>query len=79
MESIYLAYKNIWFLYSIYMFGVWELYCNYMGALLFYSENTRKSENNPKHKYITLLSQVNICSIKQVILKENKENLSKCR
>ena len=52
MESIYLAYKNIWFLYAIYMLGVWELYCNYMGALLFYSENTRKSENNPKHKYL---------------------------
>ena len=44
-----------------------------------YSEKARKCENNPKHIYITQLSQVNICSIKQVILKENKENVSECR
>ena len=42
METIYLAYKNIWFLYANYMFGVWELYCNYIGALSFYSEKHEK-------------------------------------
>ena len=43
METIYLAYKNIWFLYANYMFGVWELYCNYIGALSFYSEKHEKT------------------------------------
>lgn len=41
METIYLAYKNIWFLYAIYMLGVWELYCNYMGALFFIPKSTK--------------------------------------
>ena len=42
METIYLAYKNIWFLYAIYMLTICLVYGYYMGALSFYSEKHEK-------------------------------------
>ena len=42
---------SICYLYASNMLGVWELYCNYMGALFLFRK-ARKAENNPKLKDI---------------------------
>ncbi len=55
METIYLAYKKIWFLYASYIVSMFHLYAWCMVTiweLFFLFRKARKAENNPKLKDI---------------------------